>query len=902
MKIRVIARIILAVFIAAVVVLAVIEEDPWFKEHLSASINTYASATYRCNFAAQLKRFSLLGAEVELQNIQASSSEKDEWQWQARRVTLSFSWLSLLTRRELDAHVSIYGVEASSRVKGSTIPIIDHIKGYFQASQFFIPVFLRSIKLQHGRFSLLDERVQSSSYFNVDATLTKNNAKLSVALVDGRLQVFDRVLYEGGHGSFVVYIPYTVDAVAHAQWTIIARLPNLDTYNDECTLSGTWQPGQAQLSMRCIDPSLYATTQLENGQISGQVKLPLAFIARFIKPSLDSSVGGHAKINFTAQLADIFGTTRATMMLEHPEYAGASLPEVLLDIKEIAPILQGNISLQYAERANVGGTWSFDPVDYRAALDLVPTDTIALPISWQIAPDATYLKLLYDNGRLAGSYALHLARQDQGFEQRIIGQITQDEDQFKITGGNAHLSMVAHLRYLPTWYVAYASYAENDKIITEIFGTPEQTYHGTIGYPFIRSLLVRAGLLDLPGQGTFSLSAYKKDSSLVATLAMRNGSIRLPYTYNMLQDISLTSEFDFSEKTLFVQDVAVRLHQGELQTSRAVIGFNDDWRVSFAYVPILIRHCFISWQKDFFGLVSGSLLAQYQEGSMPEISGHILLDRAQVRSNVLGSGFKKDVVGLALLPLRFYQADTALNIAIKTRTPVQVKTSFLDTAARIDLFARGTLLQPEVGGQIELVSGKFLFPYQPLYITSGKVYLLPSQLSDPAIEVTAKNTIKRYGITMNVSGSATSPSISFSSSPSLGEEQIIGLLFGGSEDGSLFLVMPSTIMNNIEGLLVGPAESTSGVQKYLKNLFKPFKNVRIVPSFSDQTGRGGLRGSLAIEVNDRWRGVIQKNFSLPEDLRIEIDYALSDDTRIRAIKDERDDLGVEVETRWKFSR
>ncbi len=74
----------------------------------------------------------------------------------------------------------------------------------------------------------------------------------------------------------------------------------------------------------------------------------------------------------------------------------------------------------------------------------------------------------------------------------------------------------------------------------------------------------------------------------------------------------------------------------------------------------------------------------------------------------------------------------------------------------------------------------------------------------------------------------------------------------------------------------------------------------MVPSFTDQTGRGGLRGALEISLDDRWRATIQKNFSLTEDTKFELEFLLSDDITLRAIRDERRDLGGEVEMRWKF--
>ena len=87
--------------------------------------------------------------------------------------------------------------------------------------------------------------------------------------------------------------------------------------------------------------------------------------------------------------------------------------------------------------------------------------------------------------------------------------------------------------------------------------------------------------------------------------------------------------------------------------------------------------------------------------------------------------------------------------------------------------------------------------------------------------------------------------------------------------------------------------------KYFKPLLGSF-NINLVPSFIDQSGRGGLRGALEITVEDRWRAVIQKNFSLTEDTKFELEFLFSDDITFRAVRDERRDLGGEVEMRWKF--
>src|SRR5581483_3576363 len=95
-------------------------------------------------------------------------------------------------------------------------------------------------------------------------------------------------------------------------------------------------------------------------------------------------------------------------------------------------------------------------------------------------------------------------------------------------------------------------------------------------------------------------------------------------------------------------------------------------------------------------------------------------------------------------------------------------------------------------------------------------------------------------------------------------------------------------------------QSPLKLDSHFKSWLKPFKNIHLVPSFTDQTGRGGLRGAIEIDVNERTHALIQKNFNLTEDTRFEVEYLLSDDITVRGIRDERKDVGGEVEMRWKF--
>jgi len=201
---------------------------------------------------------------------------------------------------------------------------------------------------------------------------------------------------------------------------------------------------------------------------------------------------------------------------------------------------------------------------------------------------------------------------------------------------------------------------------------------------------------------------------------------------------------------------------------------------------------------------------------------------------------------------------------------------------------------------VQLTSGVIHFPYKPLHIVRGTLRFLPEQSFDPLIELIARNKIKKHHVSLLVTGSATNHQVLLESSPALTEEQIIGLLLVGMPEESLSIVMPAIIANNIKNVIFSSEQTRFGVNKYASQIGELLKHVHLVPRFADQTGRGGLRGAIEIDATDRLRALIQKNFSLSEDTRFEVEYAVTDDITLRGIRDERRDIAAEMEMRWKF--
>ena len=184
-------------------------------------------------------------------------------------------------------------------------------------------------------------------------------------------------------------------------------------------------------------------------------------------------------------------------------------------------------------------------------------------------------------------------------------------------------------------------------------------------------------------------------------------------------------------------------------------------------------------------------------------------------------------------------------------------------------------------------------------MSGGKIILAGGYPPVPELAIAAHGVVRQYDITIHSEGTIQEPHLRFESSPALRDEQIMSLLLSGSEDGIVSLNLSHDSFSLIHALLTA-AHTPETEPSWWASLLAPLRRVRLIPKLNDQSGRGGVRGAVEIEVDDRLRATIQHNFSLSEDIKISVDYAISDDMHVRALRDERGDYAAELEIRWKL--
>jgi hypothetical protein len=421
---------------------------------------------------------------------------------------------------------------------------------------------------------------------------------------------------------------------------------------------------------------------------------------------------------------------------------------------------------------------------------------------------------------------------------------------------------------------------------------------GSIAFPFVRSLVNSTLQYDVQGEGALDVVATVSPAEIVADIALNEATIRLPQTYNFIDGFRSHFVYNFAHRSALFENVDLSLYTGHMNCLRAQFIFDTHGRLTFAHAPCIFNECLLNINKDLFATVSGTILFSKSMQADARLDGHILIDKSQLKENLFSGIIQKQLLSYTHSAFTVPDMPLDYDVRIETKSPIAVDTGFLQTHAHVNMRVYKDTNEPFMSGAVTLHGGTLNFPYKPLYISRGIITFYPDQLFDPAIELFARNKIKKYDVSLQVDGSLLNHHIALDATPVLSEEQIVGLLLVGAEEHSLNSMMPALIVQNLKSLIFSNNQ-LSFFDKYFKPLLGSF-NINLVPSFTDQTGRGGLRGALEITLDDRWRAVIQKNFSLTEDTKFELEFLLSDDITLRAIRDERRDLGGEVEMRWKF--
>lgn len=121
-----------------------------------------------------------------------------------------------------------------------------------------------------------------------------------------------------------------------------------------------------------------------------------------------------------------------------------------------------------------------------------------------------------------------------------------------------------------------------------------------------------------------------------------------------------------------------------------------------------------------------------------------------------------------------------LDLRINADNRLFVSGMGLESEWRARITVRGTTAAPDIRGNMEIVRGTYSFASRRFDISRGTIRFQGAELFNPSVDVVADTTAEGVTAILTISGTAQRPLISFSSTPSLPQEEVLSRLFFGT--------------------------------------------------------------------------------------------------------------------------
>lgn len=914
-------KIIFSLTLGVIATLYVAQNDQWVHDALARKIKPLLQSAWNCRLEFEVESVNIFVPSITLKNVRCYPKQsnqiqmQNEWGWQANHLTLSTSWISFCLSSMIGLHIDLDTVMAQSTTQGNYIPLVhDHILPMIYGASWDIPLYVKSLSFVTSMVYIKHVASQTMMTMQWSSVSKSINGvfKTNGYLHDGTISIGDKTVLNQMQGDLRLDFTQTVQGLkSDCQINCTAQMPT-NSNNHECFISAHWNTDKGAFTIASPSQSLEIKHAqiIKNSQglsIDALVNLPLSTALSFISDDSQTCVQGDCVVNVHTEYSSESKKIEGQCTVANVKYNGKKICDGVHASFNYSPEqLHGQISLN-ANGASLEGTWLWDLHAQHGTINLANKTVAQIPgfSKWVIDTNKLQLHGEFDAAhRFKCTHFVIATNQITNSQINCKGAMLWRDGLLSCTGSINRSLYECAIGFNEGPELKKLSYQNSQGLaLLDIAQSPGvREFKGTLDIALLRSLSQQFLEYTLQGEGHFGLKGRIKDGKLYLDIDLSDGLIRLPQTYNFINACTAHITCDAAQKNVSIDGVRLGLYRGSISASHITIQADDAYALAYAHAPLEFKSCLLNIKKDFFALFSGTLALTKNPHQLAHAKGAFVIERSYIKENLYAASFQKNITGLTSLMIDADKQDMSCDITLETKEPVRVDTAFLEASAKIALHLTNTIRNPKLSGSIDIISGSLAFPYKPLMITKGSIYFMPDQLFDPLIELMAKNKVKKYNITLQVTGSLLNHHISLESSPPLTDEQIIALLLVGSEEQSLNIVMPALLMQNLKTLLFDSEQSSSRLNTFFKSWLKPFKNINLVPSFSDQTGRGGLRGAIEIEISDRWRAMAQKNFSLSEDTLFEVEYSLSDDITLRGIRNERKDVATEVEMRWKFGR
>ncbi|PDH63466.1 MAG: hypothetical protein CNE89_14600, partial [Sphingomonadaceae bacterium MED-G03] len=143
-----------------------------------------------------------------------------------------------------------------------------------------------------------------------------------------------------------------------------------------------------------------------------------------------------------------------------------------------------------------------------------------------------------------------------------------------------------------------------------------------------------------------------------------------------------------------------------------------------------------------------------------------------------------------------------LDIRVRADNEIYVTGMGLDSEWKTDMRVTGTATNPRVVGEVEVIRGRYSFSGHQFELEQGLISF-NGPMTNPTLQITAETQIDTVSAGIRVTGSAQQPDISFISTPTLPQDEILARILFGDNVANLSAVQAVQLAAALNGLRGG---------------------------------------------------------------------------------------------------
>ena len=141
-----------------------------------------------------------------------------------------------------------------------------------------------------------------------------------------------------------------------------------------------------------------------------------------------------------------------------------------------------------------------------------------------------------------------------------------------------------------------------------------------------------------------------------------------------------------------------------------------------------------------------------------------------------------------------------LDIAVVAPEKLYVSGMGLESEWSANFRVTGTSSAPSLSGKVDLIRGTLGFAGRSFELSEGHVAFTGGNTIDPTVAITATDDVEDVTVNVNVSGRAMNPQITFSSTPSLPQDEIMARILFGSSIANLSALQAVQLASSLNSL------------------------------------------------------------------------------------------------------